>query len=120
MRFLEAPARLAHDCPVTHRNGSGDTPSDAPNSGLGLQVEMLPSEALKAYPGNARTHSRKQIRQIAKILIDDQGGIIAGHGRAAAAKRSFSPILPTMYPLMATSAVSVVSGTAASRWVAVR
>src|SRR5947207_7320468 len=45
---------------------------------------------------NARTHSRKQIRQIADsieafgfvvpILIDDDGVIIAGHGRYAAAK----------------------------------
>ncbi len=45
---------------------------------------------------NARTHSRKQIRQIADsikafgfvvpILIDDGGVIIAGHGRYAAAK----------------------------------
>src|ERR1700758_3523972 len=44
---------------------------------------------------NARTHSRKQIRQIADsiaafgfvvpILIDDDGVIIAGHGRYAAA-----------------------------------
>jgi hypothetical protein len=45
---------------------------------------------------NARTHSRKQICQIADsiaafgfvvpILIDDDGVIIAGHGRFAAAK----------------------------------
>src|SRR5262245_14402269 len=45
---------------------------------------------------NARTHSRKQIRQIADsikafgfvvpLLIDDDGVIIAGHGRYAAAK----------------------------------
>lgn len=45
---------------------------------------------------NARTHSRKQIRQIATsierfgftnpVLVDDEGSIIAGHGRVAAAK----------------------------------
>ena len=45
---------------------------------------------------NARTHSRKQIHQIADsitafgfvvpLLIDDDGVIIAGHGRYAAAK----------------------------------
>src|SRR5260370_10050939 len=45
---------------------------------------------------NARTHSRKQIGQIADsiaafgfvvpILIDDDGVIVAGHGRHAAAK----------------------------------
>jgi ParB-like chromosome segregation protein Spo0J len=46
---------------------------------------------------NARTHSRNQIRQIADsiaafgfvvpILIDDDGVIIAGHGRYAAARQ---------------------------------
>jgi ParB-like chromosome segregation protein Spo0J len=45
---------------------------------------------------NARTHSRKQVRQIADsikrfgftnpVLIDDEGRIVAGHGRVAAAK----------------------------------
>jgi DNA modification methylase len=47
-------------------------------------------------PRNARTHSKKQIRQIADsihkfnflnpILIDDKGMVLAGHGRLAAAK----------------------------------
>jgi ParB-like chromosome segregation protein Spo0J len=51
---------------------------------------------LKPYARNARTHSRAQIKQIADsitrfgftnpILIDDDDRIIAGHGRAAAAK----------------------------------
>ncbi len=51
---------------------------------------------LKPYPRNARTHSRKQIRQIAEsitrfgftnpILIDEGGMILAGHGRVEAAK----------------------------------
>jgi ParB/Sulfiredoxin domain len=95
MRCLEQPARLAQDHPVTHRNGYGDTPSHVPNFNLCLKVEMLPPEALKAYPANARTHSKKQIRQIAEsikrfgfcnpVLIDDGGQIIAGHGRLAAA-----------------------------------
>src|SRR5271154_865296 len=64
MRYLEAPARLAQNHLVTHRDGYGDTPSHALNSDTCLKVEMLPPEALKAYPGNARTHSRKQVRQI--------------------------------------------------------
>jgi hypothetical protein len=51
---------------------------------------------LKPYAGNARTHSRKQIKQIAAaiakfgftnpVLIDEDGEIIAGHGRVKAAE----------------------------------
>src|SRR3981081_225472 len=51
---------------------------------------------LKPYPRNARTHSRKQVKQIASaigefgftnpVLIDENGQIIAGHGRVQAAK----------------------------------
>src|SRR2546430_5926997 len=55
---------------------------------------------------NARTHSRKQIRQIADsitafgfvvpILIDDDSVIIAGHGRYAAAKLLDLKQVPTI------------------------
>ncbi len=51
---------------------------------------------LKPYAKNARTHSAKQIRQIAKsiqqfgfvnpVLIDKENNILAGHGRVEAAK----------------------------------
>lgn len=51
---------------------------------------------LKPYPKNARTHSPKQIRQIAKsiktfgftnpLLVDKDNCILAGHGRVEAAK----------------------------------
>jgi hypothetical protein len=106
MRCLEEPARPAQDYPVTHRYGCGDTPSRTPNSDLCLTVEMLPPKGLKAYPGNARTHSKKQIRQIAKsikrfgfcnpVLIDDDGQIIAGHGRVEAAKLLGLLTVPTV------------------------
>lgn len=53
--------------------------------------------ALKPYANNARTHSEKQIAQIAAsietfgfnnpILIDGENGVIAGHGRVEAAKK---------------------------------
>ena len=59
-------------------------------------IERLAVDALKPYAGNARTHSKKQVQQIAKsierfgftnpVLIDDGNGIIAGHGRVLAAK----------------------------------
>ena len=59
-------------------------------------IERIAPEALKPYAGNARTHSKKQIRQIAQsikrfgftnpVLIDEANGIIAGHGRVLAAQ----------------------------------
>ncbi len=61
-----------------------------------LEVIELPISGLKPYKQNARTHSRKQIGQIASsirafgfnnpVLIDKDGVMIAGHGRVAAAK----------------------------------
>jgi ParB-like chromosome segregation protein Spo0J len=55
---------------------------------------------------NARTHSRRQVRQIAKsietfgftnpVLISDDGEIIAGHGRVRAAELLGMHELPTM------------------------
>lgn len=61
------------------------------------QIERVPFHALKAYSKNARTHSARQIEQIARsierfgftnpILVSDDLTIIAGHGRVEAAKR---------------------------------
>jgi ParB-like chromosome segregation protein Spo0J len=61
-----------------------------------MEIEQLAVSRLRPYPKNARTHSRKQIRQIDKsierfgfcnpVLIDDGNQIIAGPGRAEAAK----------------------------------
>lgn len=60
------------------------------------QIEHLPIDGLRPWKRNARTHSRKQIRQIADsietfgftnpVLIDDCHTILAGHGRVAAAR----------------------------------
>ena len=59
-------------------------------------MKCISVDALKPNARNARTHSKKQIRQIADsiaafgflvpILIDEAGLVIAGHGRYAAAK----------------------------------
>ncbi len=61
-----------------------------------LKVEQVATGALNPNPRNARTHSKKQIRQIAAsirefgfvnpVLIDEANQVIAGHGRLAAAK----------------------------------
>jgi len=60
------------------------------------RIERLAPGALTPYAGNARTHSKTQIRQIAQsierfgftnpVLIDEANGIIAGHGRVLAAQ----------------------------------
>jgi DNA modification methylase len=62
-----------------------------------LTVTMRPVSELKPYEQNARTHSAKQIHQIAAsistfgftvpVLIDGEDRIIAGHGRIAAARQ---------------------------------
>lgn len=61
-----------------------------------LTIEQMKTSALKPYARNARTHSKKQVRQIAEsitafgfnnpVLIGDDNEIVAGHGRYAAAK----------------------------------
>ena len=59
-------------------------------------LESRPIDSLRPAARNPRTHSRKQIRQIADsiqrfgftnpILVDDDDRILAGHGRVAAAR----------------------------------
>jgi DNA modification methylase len=70
------------------------------------QIETLPVASLKPYARNPRTHSPKQIQQIANsirkfgftnpVLIDDDGGVIAGHGRIEAAKALGIKQVPTI------------------------
>ena len=60
------------------------------------RIEMWPLDRLIPYERNARTHSPEQVAQIAAsiqefgftnpILVDGSDGILAGHGRLAAAK----------------------------------
>lgn len=61
-----------------------------------LNIKYLNTASLKPWAKNARTHSKKQIRQLAAsmqefgftnpVLIDDDGTILAGHGRVKAAE----------------------------------
>ncbi|EWS54897.1 DNA methyltransferase [Methylibium sp. T29] len=58
--------------------------------------QMMPVASLRPYERNARKHSKKQIRLIARsieefgftnpLLIDRDGMVVAGHGRLEAAK----------------------------------
>ena len=73
---------------------------------LDLKVRYQDVAALKPYAGNARTHSDKQITQIAAsirkfgfnnpVLVDADNRIIAGHGRVEAAKRLGLTSVPTI------------------------
>jgi DNA modification methylase len=71
-----------------------------------LTVIDRPIADLRPDPGNARTHPKKQIAQIAAsiqafgfvnpVLIDAKGVIIAGHGRLLAAKQLGLERVPTI------------------------
>ena len=62
-----------------------------------IQVEQIPTTGPKPDPRNTRTHSKRQIRQVAAsietfgfvnpILIDKADRIIAGHARLEAAEQ---------------------------------
>ncbi len=77
------------------------------NAGMrDLTVKWRAVDSLKPFIGNPRTHSNGQLQQIAKsittfgwtnpILIDGDGGVIAGHGRLEAAKRLRLETVPTI------------------------
>ena len=61
-----------------------------------IEIERVAVHALKPNKRNARTHSKKQVQEIATsissfgfvvpVLVADDGEILAGHGRLAAAK----------------------------------
>ena len=70
-----------------------------------MKIEYVVVRELRPYANNARTHSRKQVQQIANsiekfgfcnpVLIDDAKQIIAGHGRVEAAKLLGIDAVPT-------------------------
>lgn len=71
-----------------------------------LSVEYVPAKEMVPYALNSRTHSDEQVQQIAAsikefgftnpILIDEDGGIIAGHGRLMAANLLKIKEVPTI------------------------
>src|SRR5271169_1563570 len=73
---------------------------------LRLAVNYLPVSALRPWPSNARTHSKKQIHQIANsirefgftnpVLTDSDNVIVAGHGRVEAAILLGMTTVPTI------------------------
>lgn len=63
---------------------------------LAQRIEVWPLDRLITYDRNPRTHSQEQIERLAAmiaefgwtdpILVDSEDGIVAGHGRLAAAR----------------------------------
>ena len=70
------------------------------------KVERWSIDKLVPYARNSRTHSDEQVAQIAAsikewgwttpVLVDEQGSIIAGHGRTLAAQRLKMTEIPVM------------------------
>jgi ParB-like chromosome segregation protein Spo0J len=82
--------------------------------GLGVAPAMTPSDCvtlrslddLRPNPKNARTHSKRKIKDLAKaikamgfigvVVVDETGMILAGHARHAAAKLLGMKAIPTI------------------------
>src|SRR3954452_13220821 len=70
------------------------------------RVERRPVSRLVPYARNARTHADAQVAQIAAsirewgwttpVLVDEAGGLIAGHGRVLAARKLGIAEVPVM------------------------
>jgi ParB-like chromosome segregation protein Spo0J len=73
---------------------------------LNLTIVYRPTNSIKPESRNARTHSKKQVAEIAAsiqqfgfanpLLIDVNGVLIAGHGRLLAAKAIGLDLAPTI------------------------
>lgn len=71
-----------------------------------MEIVNKKIEDLIPYVNNTRTHSEEQINQIASsikefgftnpVLIEEQGGLVAGHGRVMAAKKLNMEEVPTI------------------------
>jgi hypothetical protein len=77
-----------------------------------LAIQYVSPDRLRPYPGNARSHSRKQIKLIADsitrfgcinpILVTNDFEVVAGHGRLQAAKSLGMQLVPVV-PLSSLS-----------------
>jgi hypothetical protein len=86
--------------------GRNRSSSDLGTAVGGLSIDYRPVIELKLDPKNPRSHSQKQIRQIAgsirqfgfaaPILIDGNSNVIAGHGRLLAARQLDMREVPTI------------------------
>lgn len=73
---------------------------------MAKRIEMWPIDRLVPYAKNSRLHSQEQIAQVAAsivefgftnpVLVDSNDGIVAGHGRLAAARELGLPEVPVV------------------------
>ncbi|MER8410065.1 DNA methyltransferase [Mesorhizobium sp. M1342] len=73
---------------------------------MATNITTVSIDALTPYRNNARTHSKKQIRQIADsiekfgftnpVLVDEKNNVLAGHGRLSAARLLGWKDVPTL------------------------
>ena len=71
------------------------------------EMRLVPIDKLVPYVNNARTHSPEQIMKLRSslrefgfinpVIIDRDYGVIAGHGRIAAAKEEGIPEVPCVF-----------------------
>lgn len=71
-----------------------------------MKIETIKVDTLVPYARNSRTHSEEQVAQIVAsirefgftnpVLIDGDGGIIAGHGRVLAARKMGLATVPCL------------------------
>ena len=83
------------------RNGSSTSAVAVPQ-----QIKYQATDSILPNSRNARTHSARQIQQIARsierfgfnnpVLVDQNNRVIAGHGRVAAAKSLGHDVVPTL------------------------
>lgn len=93
--------RVGGETRVTHRSKEQNTKTPAASPAMAITIpeaiERWPVDRLRPYERNPRTHSRAQISKIAAslvefgwtnpILVGNDDEIIAGHGRALAARQ---------------------------------
>src|SRR5258705_8367590 len=85
---------------ILQKPTAGDTESER------IKVSYLPIAQLKLNPRNPRSHSPRQIRQIARsieafgfnvpVLVDSKREVIAGHGRVMACRLLGRTEVPTI------------------------
>ena len=96
----------APNAPDRSTNSVGERGSEERLAGLDLAIEHRMIESLIPYARNARTHSDRQIAEIAAsirafgwtnpILVDGENGVIAGHGRLLAARKLGLSLVPVI------------------------
>src|SRR4051812_5342943 len=97
-----APGRISTLAKLANRRSMSATQQPWPAD----QVERWDISRLVPYARNARTHADAQVAQIAAsirewgwtvpVLVDEAGGLIAGHGRVLAARKLGIAEVPVM------------------------